>query len=792
MSGSVGNVFIGLSKQVRLISSTPVANSGQNIVIPQPTVTQPGQDLDPQGNIEVDTYQIAVPNGDCSVHLLVERTAVLHGQIIKSILMDGGNDGSQSAVNAAAILDESLEVIRARYDPRGLQKIQFDAWIVTHWDNDHWAGSLQMFRNNMDLHGRSSRMKYDGRIPLTCLYCPNWTGLPKYPATSITPRADLLKKRSSGLFIKGDDQPDFDAVGEGDVYFVSNHTQDGYPLCKAKWGHRQLLGLDFFTGDTPWHHLQQTMDLTADNARQKVLNTFANVDFVMQHANKRNPKFPRFVCIGVGGFVFGAELDITALQSALAARKATQDDTWANLSSIMSVLHFPNQKQVSLYWGGDSITPIELPLANSTFFNGYTCAVAKWSHHGGRHSSPDKLWEKLRPKSCVVSPNRTGKYLHPHPATITRFRAYALTQTAIKPKIYSTFYPGWILAPTNYGHKKIAEHGGLDQLQEYWHDVSHLQPDRIACPTFVYDSKTRTHVLCENGYTPPPKRGRPSSKRSTWQMQFIHILSSANTNRDGTIRPFAAPYKSAKATTISAGMNAVPVLNNAASMLNNTAPALDNTIVVIDDDSDAETDRYDVFIDDSVEDEQWASDLDDTARQSSTSGMRIEDEEDARFGPVGNPELLKLAEKLEQLRLLRMIQQSQSHQQQQQQQQQQSMLQYQSQLQFQQQYQPSQVFFQQQPQYQQPQLQYQQSQYQQSQFQYQQQYQQPQYQQPQYQYQQYQQFQPYTQNLLYQQFQPNEQFPPYQPYQPNQQNQQNQQGYGGRQDLSQFDYRTNY
>ncbi|KAJ4184800.1 hypothetical protein NW767_013097 [Fusarium falciforme] len=328
--------------------------------------------------------------------------------------MDGGNDGSASAEQAVEIIETSLKAIRNRYDQTEPQKIKFDAWIVTHWDNDHWAGSLLMFRKSIDRYGRSNRMKYDGSEPLTHLYCPNWAGLPKYAAVPKDPKGDLLKKRPNDLFIEDDNRPGFkEEAGTGQVYF-RNHFRDGYPLCIAKWGHRQLLGMDFFTGDSPWHYLEgQQRELTADHARQEILSTVDKMKEVVQMANIRDTKHPRFVCIGVGGFVCGARLDEKALRAALAVEKMTPADTWANMSSIMSVLYFPEQNHLSLYWGGDSITPIEQPLAESDLFNGYRCSVTKWSHHGGRHSSPEELWAKLKPKSCVVSPNRTGRYLHP-------------------------------------------------------------------------------------------------------------------------------------------------------------------------------------------------------------------------------------------------------------------------------------------------------------------------------------------------------------------------------------------
>src|SRR6186713_1160489 len=69
---------------------------------------------------EVDTYQIAVPNGDCSVHFLVDRSKAKSeprtlGCIVNSVLMDGGNDGGKSAVTAAKCLRNALYELRRWY-----------------------------------------------------------------------------------------------------------------------------------------------------------------------------------------------------------------------------------------------------------------------------------------------------------------------------------------------------------------------------------------------------------------------------------------------------------------------------------------------------------------------------------------------------------------------------------------------------------------------------------------------------------------------------------------------------
>ncbi len=92
------------------------------------------------------------------------------------------------------------------------------------------------------------------------------------------------------------------------------------------------------------------------------------------------------------------------------------DNTWANLSSMISVLHFYKTRHVSLYWAGDATESLERTLVNGNFFpsnSQYPVKVAKWSHHGAKHSNPLEVFEKLNPERCVVSAGVIHGYTHP-------------------------------------------------------------------------------------------------------------------------------------------------------------------------------------------------------------------------------------------------------------------------------------------------------------------------------------------------------------------------------------------
>lgn len=113
----------------------------------QPIIQRPSYDA---GKYAVDSYQIAVRNGDCSIHLLVERpkngcrteTGFNHsvrGTILNAILMDGGNDGwGGSSGKTGAHLKSVITQISKDYlqleggQVTKLEYIKFDSWVITH------------------------------------------------------------------------------------------------------------------------------------------------------------------------------------------------------------------------------------------------------------------------------------------------------------------------------------------------------------------------------------------------------------------------------------------------------------------------------------------------------------------------------------------------------------------------------------------------------------------------------------------------------------------------------------
>ncbi|KAF4996972.1 hypothetical protein FGRMN_4190 [Fusarium graminum] len=564
--------------------------------LPAGPETGPGQET---SKYEVDSYQIAVPNGDCSVHFLVDRSKAkdsnprTFGCIVRSVLMDGGNDGGKTAVTAAGCLRHALDELRSWYtimEATGpsqsqeyiLDTIRFDAWVITHWDFDHWGGSLSMILSDLQGQGvkmQSRFMKYnENGEPLTVLYCPNWTKVPDVfadlCAQESKPKDNEVKKRPNMLTI--DNESEVEGIGEGVVHAELANGTMVHNLCVARWGPSMLIGRDFFTGERCWPSLSNGVDklLSFKNALAGTFSTFKT--FTEVHTKIfGSPEQPRLFCVGAAGFLLGRRISAAALKQALGDMGGARGDTWANLSSIMTVLHFPEKPYISLYWAGDAVTSIERDLiikplfGTKPFFDGYTMTVAKWSHHGSSHSSPVELWDTLKPKKFVVSANMTGRYEHPrwirsHKEKAARAKAYkASKERAAKLKAErektenqdagqnktkkskpskadkQDLFPEHPPSPTTAD----VHDWNMDHYETMWYGLSPNIRGWIAHDLFLFGPKANTTQLGwhrGDGLTLP---------RNSAKVLFLHVISSAISNRDGAIQIFASygdAFKAAK------------------------------------------------------------------------------------------------------------------------------------------------------------------------------------------------------------------------------------------------------
>jgi glyoxylase-like metal-dependent hydrolase (beta-lactamase superfamily II) len=94
-----------------------------------------------QGKVHVATYQLPVGLGDCSIHLLIKKD----GTIQSGFIMDGGRNSDE--IKAGDVITKGLKTISETYFPSG-SKPFLRAWVVTHWDADHYEGVESLLKTN--------------------------------------------------------------------------------------------------------------------------------------------------------------------------------------------------------------------------------------------------------------------------------------------------------------------------------------------------------------------------------------------------------------------------------------------------------------------------------------------------------------------------------------------------------------------------------------------------------------------------------------------------------------------
>ncbi|KAF3278647.1 hypothetical protein TWF132_000873 [Orbilia oligospora] len=99
----------------------------------------------------VDNWQIPVPLGDCSVHLLVEGK-----KIRRAFIMDGGKKAD--GIDPIVPILNTLSLIDKKYADTNWT---FDKWVVTHWDEDHYEGVLSLLESNTKGPGLYCGAGYD-------------------------------------------------------------------------------------------------------------------------------------------------------------------------------------------------------------------------------------------------------------------------------------------------------------------------------------------------------------------------------------------------------------------------------------------------------------------------------------------------------------------------------------------------------------------------------------------------------------------------------------------------------
>lgn len=331
----------------------------------------------------IDSFHIAVGQGDAAIHLLVDVPAdpTVKPTVISATLIDGGQEIGRGLKG----IQNTMKIIAKKYtlDPKGLR---FDSIVITHWDEDHYQGIVELIESDVttQLAGSSpptleticiSFMKYGdgGRSdPQTVLYAPYWT-----VTRQNSKSAKFRNQKTSPA------RMDF-----------KHGSKWAEKICQLNFG--DFRGTDFLTN----------VALTSKTP-QEVTSPEALYD-----ANPPAAGHPAIFCVGTNRLVLGPD----------AVDVVDKVNSYSNQSSICAMVIWKGGK-ISSYFAGDANFDVENKVLKWSGTDGDTKGVfnMKLSHHGAASSTPVEMLDGFNPKSIIVSAATS----HQHPRKFAVFGIFS-------------------------------------------------------------------------------------------------------------------------------------------------------------------------------------------------------------------------------------------------------------------------------------------------------------------------------------------------------------------------------
>jgi hypothetical protein len=339
----------------------------------------------------VDSFHINVGAGDGAIHILSSDPASLFSNRVveRAYLMDGGR------TSAIGYIRQTVWWIEQNFKCQGPNNtLLFDAFVVTHWDGDHYQGIIGYMNEEMN------QSYYDNEGQ------PDWVTIPR-ARYKLAPNSDSHGDPESFLYA-----PWWPAGNGfwGDMMgwrvdatnsMLQGALQGGNVasrLLKVRCGHEQLLGRNLFMHDVDdrsfkdhWASMTSLVSLMCSG------NPIGNPNTLLWN----HKPFPAMYCIAANRrALHDPDLDVAA-------------HTAKNMSSLVFIivwneLNASGQPHVSHYFAGDAHDTLELKLSA---WMGTRTTSMKLSHHGSSSSNPPDNFLNLNPENIVVSAG--NEYGHP-------------------------------------------------------------------------------------------------------------------------------------------------------------------------------------------------------------------------------------------------------------------------------------------------------------------------------------------------------------------------------------------
>ncbi|KAJ4030770.1 hypothetical protein NW761_013349 [Fusarium oxysporum] len=362
-------------------------------------------------NYAVLSYFINVGQGDSAVHIL---KSIYSNHVTAAVLIDGGTPQAHVAVSTA--------IAKIRNEINNI--FGFRSIVVTHWDNDHYGGVMQMLYQDWENHRANNVAMSYVDWNETTLYCP-WKAV------------NTLSYNFPNIKIELADG------GRNYLLFFQSATVCWDPICRVVVG-TYAIGYNLFTG------CQHREEYGRLDTVQPPPDLEESLDGVYEYAPELNDrKRPIFLIYGVDGMTFRDEW---AAPSRSWTNRNRNDK---NASSIMALVIWPIpfeaddnwQMRVSLYTGGDAEEGLEEAMMGWLGAEGGRSIhldVVKAGHHGSHFSTTEESFlHNLQ--YLVISAGR--QYGHPSFAVAYCFLALAdhrEYRNMSRPSILCTRYPYWL------------------------------------------------------------------------------------------------------------------------------------------------------------------------------------------------------------------------------------------------------------------------------------------------------------------------------------------------------------
>lgn len=383
--------------------------------------------------IQFKSYHINIGAGDSAIHILYRDNGLFAGkEVLRAVFLDGGPAPGVKGLpgfkgittfEIPKMITRTIIEIENTYictgdeipnDPRKRRYLQFDAFIVSHWDVDHFQGLRNFLAGQLRLAGntphpnRLARAKYDVNTgnPLSCFYAPHWKLTPKMAnPQNITEEneqdKDFPSKECEIFEVGSANEKKLEFWDYLDMKDENKKPQK--KVLQIAIGTGFLLGRDFLkpAGTHP------QMPLST--------NLISNPQLLLETNPPAADGLPGMYCVAVNKKVLGP--DIKALT------------TTKNKSSICTLLLWPNgdgTHNASHYSGGDAAIDTEKKIIQWTGYDGRkdnenSVTTVKLSHHGAVSSNPLGMFVLWNPINIIGSAGSGNHYGHPSEFSLASF-----------------------------------------------------------------------------------------------------------------------------------------------------------------------------------------------------------------------------------------------------------------------------------------------------------------------------------------------------------------------------------